>query len=150
MPNHDAIARRLWNGIAYADRDLLRMVIAPKAIWRMVGRSPMAGAHVGIDAILEFLASVGERADELESTLLEIFTNAEGAVLRYAIHAKRGGRVLDTEHLFRIRIEEARIVEGVFTPLDQERYDAFWTDEPAAHPAVTFSAPTGGTLRQRN
>ena len=52
MHPHDAIARRLWDGIASADTDVLRKVIAPKAIWRMYGNSPFAGAHIGLEAIL--------------------------------------------------------------------------------------------------
>jgi len=120
------IARRLWDAIANADEAQLRAVIASKAVWRMYGRSPLAGTHTGIDAIIGFLARVGELADELESSLIEIFSNDRGAVIRYSIHARRGERLLDTEHLFMIRIQETRIVEAVFAPLDQALYDEFW------------------------
>jgi len=124
------VAERLWNAIALADTDELREVIAPKAVWRMYGRSPLAGIHQGIDAILAFMAHAGELADELESSLLEVFTSGEGAVLRYSVRARRDERVLNTEHLFRIRIAEGRIVEGVFAPVDQDRYDRFWLGLP--------------------
>jgi ketosteroid isomerase-like protein len=124
------IAERLWNAIALADADELRGVIAPKAVWRMYGRSPLAGIYKGIDAILGFMAHTGELADELESSLLEVFTSGEGAVLRYSVRARREERVLNTEHLFMIRIAEGRIVEGVFAPVDQDRYDRFWLGLP--------------------
>ena len=128
---NQVLSQRLWDAIATADEAELRALIAPKAVWRMYGRSPLAGSHKGIDAILHFMASVGERADELESNLIEIFANDGGAVLRYSVRALRGDRSLDIEHLFMIRIRRGEVVEGVFAPLDQHRYDEFWLDPPA-------------------
>jgi ketosteroid isomerase-like protein len=117
----DAIARRLWNAIAQADVEQLRKLIAPKAVWRMYGQGPLAGTHVGIDAILDFMAKVGDLSDVLESNLIDVFTGETGVVLRYSIHARRGDRVLDIEHLFMIQVLDGVIIEGVFAPLDQER-----------------------------
>ncbi|MBW2275103.1 MAG: nuclear transport factor 2 family protein [Deltaproteobacteria bacterium] len=124
------VARRLWNAIAAADVDELRRVIAPHAVWRMHGRSPLAGDHVGIDAIFAFMAHTGELADELESDLLEIFSSEEGAILRYSVRTQRADRSLEIEHLFMIRVEDGQVVEGVFAPVDQERYDRFWLGLP--------------------
>ncbi len=124
-PNR-VIARRLWNAIAEADVHELREVIAPKAVWRMYGRNRWTGSYAGIDAILGFLASVGEQADELQSDLVDIFVSERGAVLRYKVHALRGDRVLDIEHLFMVRIDDGRVVEAVFALIDQHRYDRFW------------------------
>ena len=129
-PNR-VIARRLWTAIAAADSEALREVIAPKAIWRMYGESPLAGTYEGVEAILDFMATVGERADELGSDLVDIFVSDRGAVLRYSIHALRGDRVLDIEHLFLVRIDDGRVVEAVFAPIDQHRYDRFW-DAPSS------------------
>ena len=50
-----------------------------------------------------------------------------GAVLRYSIHAIRGTRSLDIEHLFMIRVVDGRITEAVFAPVDQDRYDRFFS-----------------------
>ena len=130
-PN-EVLAERLWNSIAVADVDQLARIIDPKAVWIMPGHGPLSGHHEGIDGILSFLARVGELADRLESTLLEIFVNDRGAVLRYAIHATRAGKTLDTEHLFTIRVRNSRIVEARFAPLDQEGYDEFWREDELA------------------
>ncbi len=121
------IARRLWDAIASADAPALHELLSEKAVWRMPGNSPLAGAYEGVDAILQFMARVGELTDDLRSDLLDIFVNDCGAVLRYNIHAFRGSQTLDTEHLFRIRIEKGRITLAVFAPLDQRRYDSFFT-----------------------
>ena len=82
--------------------------------------------HVGHDAVLALLARVGELSDELEAELLDIFVSDRGAVLHYAIEARRGLSTLETEHLFVIRIDDGVITDAVFAPVDQERYDRFW------------------------
>ena len=138
-PNR-TLARRLWNAIAAAEVEEVRAVIAPKSVWRLYGTSPLAGSYEGIDAILDFLASVGEGADELQSDLVDIFVSHRGAVLRYTTHALRGSRVLDVEQLLLLRIDDGRVVEAVFVPIDQHRHDRFWSD-PVARGRSGAEAP---------
>jgi ketosteroid isomerase-like protein len=120
------VARRLWNAIARGDAPALRELMSEKTVWRMPGESLVAGTYVGADAVLDFMARVGELTDDLHSDLIDIFTSDRGAVLRYVIHAARGTRRLDTEHLFAIRVVEGQITEAVFAPVDQQRYDRFF------------------------
>jgi len=125
-PNH-VIARCLWDAIARADASALRDLMSEKTVWRMPGDSLVAGTYVGADAVLDFMARVGELTDDLHSDLIDIFVSDRGAVLRYSIHAVRGTRSLDIEHLFVIRIVDGRITEAVFAPADQGRYDRFFS-----------------------
>jgi ketosteroid isomerase-like protein len=125
---HLVLARRLWSAIADADVQILREVLAPKTVWRMYGRSPLAGTFEGPEAVIAFMARVGELSDELEASLVDIFVSERGAVMRYRVAARRGSRRLDIEHLLLIEIEEGQIEQAVFAPLDQARYDRFWTD----------------------
>jgi ketosteroid isomerase-like protein len=125
---HLVVARRLWSAIADADVQILDEILAPKTVWRMYGRSPLAGTFEGRDAVMRFMGRVGELSDELEASLIDIFVSERGAVMRYRISARRGSRRLDIEHLLLIEIEQGRIEEGVFAPVDQERYDRFWLD----------------------
>jgi ketosteroid isomerase-like protein len=117
----------LWNAIASGEAQKLRDLLGDKSVWRMYGESPLAGTYVGTDAILDFMAHVGELADDLRSDLIDIYVNDGGAVLHYSIHATRGREVLDIESLFMIRVAGGRIVEGVFAPIDQQRYDRFFS-----------------------
>jgi ketosteroid isomerase-like protein len=131
MQEHDnfAIARRLWDAIATGDAPALRDLMSEKCTWRMPGSSVLAGAYVGADAILGFMARVGELTDDLQSDLIDIFVSEEGAVLHYGIHGIRGSQRLDTEHLFTIRIEDDQITGAVFAPIDQHEYDRFFTPD---------------------
>lgn len=121
------VARKLWDAIAMVDVPALNELLSDKCTWRMPGSSPLAGCYVGADAILEFMAHVGELTDDLQSDLIDIYVSEEGAVLRYSVHAVRGSERLDTEHLFPIRIEDGRITGAVFSPVDQLEYDRFFT-----------------------
>ena len=123
------VARRLWDAIAHADAPALRELMSEKTLWRMPGDSLVAGSYVGADAVLDFMARVGELTDDLHSDLIDVFVSDRGAVLRYSIHASRGTRSLDVEHLFVIRIVDGRITEAVFAPSDQGRYDRFFSPE---------------------
>ena len=125
-PNH-VIARCLWDAIARADASALRDLMSEKTVWRMPGDSLVAGTYVGADAVLDFMARVGELTDDLHSDLIDIFVSDRGAVLRYSIRAIRGARILDIEHLFVIRVVEGEITEAVFAPSDQQRYDRFFS-----------------------
>jgi len=121
------VARRLWDAIAHADAPALRELMSEKTVWRMPGDSLVAGTYVGADAVLDFMARVGELTDDLHSDLIDIFVSDRGAVLRYSIRAIRGARILDIEHLFVIRVVEGEITEAVFAPSDQQRYDRFFS-----------------------
>jgi len=127
-PNH-VIALRLWDAIAHADAPALRALMSEKTLWRMPGDSLVAGTYVGADAVLAFMARVGELTDDLHSDLIDIFASERGAVLRYSIHAIRGAGSLDIEHLFVIRVVEGRITDAVFAPNDQCRYDRFFSPQ---------------------
>ena len=124
--HHFEVSRCLWNAIADADVPVLRQVLAPKTVWHMPGRSPLAGTYVGVDAVLEFMAHIGELCDDLRSDLIDVFVSESGAVLRYAVTARRGPHELQVEQLFLTRIRDGRVEQARFVPLDQEAYDRFW------------------------
>jgi len=123
------VAQRLWDAIAEGDVRQLSQVLDEKCVWRMHGSGVLAGAYVGVDEILGFLARVGELTSDLHSDLIDVYVSDSGAILRYSVHAVRGIQELDTEHLFLVRISEGRIHSAVFAPIDQAAYDRFFTPQ---------------------
>ena len=123
---HRQTALQLWEAIASGNSDALREVLAPKTVWRMYGRSPLAGSYIGADAVLGLMAEVGERCDTMRAELVDVFVSERGAAMRYAIDARRGAHRLEIEHVLITRIACGKIVEAIFAPLDQEKYDRFW------------------------
>lgn len=123
------LAQRLWDAIAEGDVRQLCQVLDEKCVWRMYGSSPLAGAYIGVDEILGFMARVGELTSDLHSDLIDVYVSEAGAILRYSVHAVRGIQELDTEHLFVVRIAGGRITSAVFAPFDQAAYDRFFTPQ---------------------
>ena len=63
-----------------ADVETLREVLDAKTMWHMPGRSPLAGTYVGIDAVLDFMARVGELSDDLRADLIDVYVSERGAL----------------------------------------------------------------------
>jgi ketosteroid isomerase-like protein len=128
MANHPnaVLARRLWDGIALGDAPTLRSLLADRCVWRLHGRSPLAGTYVGADSVLDFMARVGELTDELRSELLDVCAGEGGGMIRYAIHATRGSQELETHQIFHFRTRHGLIVEADLVNVDSHAYDRFF------------------------
>lgn len=127
---HLELVKRLWNAGARGDADDLYAIYAPDAVLRSHGhQNPLAGEFKGVAEIIDFFARAGEIVEDLRSELLEFYTSARGAVMRYRTVATRGPKQLDIQYLFVFAIEDGRVVEATLVPTDQRAHDAFWRME---------------------
>lgn len=123
---HKTLALRLWDAIAAGDTVEVGRLVSASAVWHVSGSSPVAGTYWGASGLLDLLGAMGELIEgSLE--LLDVYSSDDGAVLRYCIDARRGARGIIDEQVALLRIVQERVVEGVFAPLDQERFDRFLT-----------------------
>jgi ketosteroid isomerase-like protein len=137
---HFWIAQKLWDGVAHGDAAQLRAILSPKIQWRIYGGGDLAGNYVGIDAVLDVLASVGDLTDEFRSDLIDIFVNDRGAVLRTRLEARRGSQELRVEQLVVLTVEGDRILQMMSVTNDRDQSDRFWK----AAPSRTGEAPRLG------
>jgi ketosteroid isomerase-like protein len=128
MHRNEDVTRRMWTAVADGDSEALEEVLAPGVIWRSVGNNPLSGEYFGPSAVIEYMAKIGDLADELTSTLEEIFTNSNGAVALHRVQARRGPRSLDMEYVIRLRISDGQVVSALSIPIDQAANDEFWSD----------------------
>jgi ketosteroid isomerase-like protein len=128
IENHPnaVLARELWSATAEGDADALRELFAEDIAWSTYGTNPLAGDLQGPEAVLSYLATVGEEADDLTSTLKSLFVNDEGAVILFHISATRGEKRLEVDYLMIFRLEGGLAVSAMMVPVDQEANDAFW------------------------
>jgi ketosteroid isomerase-like protein len=127
---HFEIAHELWDAVAHGDAAKLREILSPKVQWRNYGGGDLAGTFVGIDAVFDLLASLGDLTDELRSDLTDIFVNDRGAVLWLRVQARRGLDELRVERLVILTIEDGHIVQIVSVTNDQVQSDRFWKATP--------------------
>lgn len=123
---HAALMRRLWDAAARGDPDGVRDAYGPGAVLRAHGNNPVAGEFKGGRAIIDYLARMGELVDDLRLELLDVYSSADGAVVRYRTVADRGPKHLDMEYLYVGRVAGGRVVEADLVPSDQRRNDDFW------------------------
>jgi ketosteroid isomerase-like protein len=115
--------------VAHGDAAGLRGILAPKIQWRTYGASDLSGTFVGIDAVLDVLASMGDLTDELRSDLIDIFVNDRGAVLWTRVEARRGSQQLHIEQLIVLMIDGDQIVQIMSVTNDQDQSNRFWKVE---------------------
>jgi ketosteroid isomerase-like protein len=121
-----SIGERLWEAIAAGDAEGFREILSPEIRWRSHGTGDITGIFVGVDAVLDYLASAGDLVDKLRSDLIDIFASDRGVVLWYVVEANRGERELHSEQLLLLEIEGDRVVRGTVIPVSQQQTNRFW------------------------
>jgi uncharacterized protein len=125
------LAEAFWDAISTGDSARLREILSPEIRWHALGAGDLSGTYVGVDAVLDLMASCGDIVDQLESSLLDIYGSDRGAILRYSVEAQRGARKLHIEQFTQIDIRDGRIFEAVSAPMDQVESNQFWQSSGA-------------------
>jgi ketosteroid isomerase-like protein len=120
------LARTAWEAAAHGDRETLARVCAPEVAWHASGRGARAGVYRGIDAVLEYLASIGDAAERFDSSFEDVLVGDGMAAVLFRVLGERRGRRLDTGFILLFRVDEGRIAEVWAVPRDQHAVDEFW------------------------
>lgn len=129
-PNAE-LAKLAWEAIANSDIDALNDLWAPDIVWHVTNETPWFGDHVGIDAILDYLAAVGEAGESYDTRLIDVLVSDDRVLLVTGVSARRFGKQVETSQCLLARIEKARIAEVWTLPLDPEVFLGFWENPPA-------------------
>ena len=113
-----ALARRIFDAFERRDGFALRDCFAEDAVWRVGGRSRLAGEHRGRRAIIRFIGSLPRLSDVLESP--------GRAVVLYRARGVRKGIGLDIDQLLLFTIRDGIVVAVDAYPSDPIAFDAFW------------------------
>jgi len=98
------------------------------AVWHLPGRSPIAGDHQGVDAILGFFANLRELSGgTFKAELVDVLANDRNVVALQHATATRGAKRLDVTACQVMRVQNDRIheVRGYYS--DQYALDDFWS-----------------------
>jgi len=128
MPQHRnaVLVEKAWQAVAASDVEALLETFSPDIVWHVTGNNPWRGDHAGSEAILEYLAQVGESGDTYDATLEDVMTSADRAALVFSVKTRRNGVPLETSYVLLVRIAEGRIAEVWTLALDPARVDEFW------------------------
>jgi ketosteroid isomerase-like protein len=122
------LARRAWDAISRGDSEALRDTMTPDIVWRATARgTPWSGVHKGQDAVVDFLARVGEVSDFFQAQLVDVLASADRVLWVFHASFRRGGRVAELDYLLLGRTRDGRLAEIWTAPLDPETIERFWS-----------------------
>lgn len=122
------LAWRAWSAVADADIDSLRELWSEKIVWHATGRNPWAGIYEGPDAVLDYLAHVGESVDVFNARLDDVLSSENRMCLVFHVHTERSNRTLDLDYSLLARLENGKVAEVWTSPLDPSSLERFWLD----------------------
>jgi ketosteroid isomerase-like protein len=122
-----ALARRLWSAAAEGDAETMRVLLADDVVWKTVGRNPLSGVRRGPDEVFDYLAEVGETADDLLSRMDEVYVSDSAAVIKYHVTARRSGKLLEMDYFLLLEVVGAKVANALMVPVDAHVNDQFWS-----------------------
>jgi ketosteroid isomerase-like protein len=125
---HAKLARDVWRAVSSADLEALGRLTTDDLTWHASGRGPRSGSFRGREAVLDYLARIGEDTERFHSQLEDVLVGDLFTALLYRVQASRGDRKLDVGFVGILRIEADQIAEVWSVPRDQLAVDAFWAE----------------------
>jgi ketosteroid isomerase-like protein len=101
--------------------------VHPDFVYRIPGRSKIAGEFHGIEGFVDALTRLRDESDgTLELTPVAVLADDEHLLARARVTAQRGGQRLDTENCYAFRFVNGKVADGQVFLSDPEHVDDFW------------------------
>jgi ketosteroid isomerase-like protein len=114
---------------AFAEKDGITVgrLLGDDAVWRVPGRSTMAGEYRGRHEIFAFLRRTGELTEGTYRAELKGVWGGDGVVAAlYRATGVREGRALDIDQVLVFRFDGEELREVLAVPSDPDAFDGFW------------------------
>jgi hypothetical protein len=123
-----ARARELFAAFAAGDAEAMLAGLSEGIVWRIGGRSAIAGEYRGRD---ELFAQMKRWSELTQGTYRAQCTSAVADEARvvafYRATGTREGRTIDLEQLLVVTLDEGRWIDVRALPTDQYAFDEFWS-----------------------
>ena len=117
-------------GRFYAGGDAapLRELLTEDVVWHVPGRSPIAGDHSGIEAVMSYfeLRRALARAT-FRVHVRDVLTSGDLVIQLAGGTATLGGSEMGWETVGVFRVRDGKISEGRLVPFDQYLFDQVWS-----------------------
>jgi uncharacterized protein len=107
--------------------------VRPDFVYRIPGRSRVAGEFRGIDGFVEALTRLrDESAGTIELAPVAVLADDENLIARARVTAERRGKRLDTENCYAFRFVDGKVADGQVFLSDPDHVEDFWAtpEEP--------------------
>jgi ketosteroid isomerase-like protein len=124
-PNEDLV-RKGYEAFASGDVDWLNEHFADDIAWHTSGRNPLAGDHMGKQAVFDLFAKTMEvTGGTFRLELHDVLANDEHGVALVVASGERNGRRLEDRQVHVLHLEGEKVTEFWGHPGDQYRLDEF-------------------------
>ena len=74
----ESLARAAWDAVSAGDVNAIHALVSEDVVWHASGRGSRAGDYHGPAGILDYLAGIGESAEDFDVDLDDILIGARG------------------------------------------------------------------------
>jgi ketosteroid isomerase-like protein len=124
---HAKLARTAWQAASHGDTETLARVCTPDVVWHASGHGPRSGDYRGLEAVLDYLAAIGESAERFDSRFDDVLVGEARVAVLFHVTGRRGSKRLDTGYILLFRVEQGQIAEVWSICRDQHAVDEFWS-----------------------
>lgn len=124
-PNEELV-RKAFAAFTAGDMDTISGLFAEDIVWHVPGRSRLAGAHRGVEAVMGYYGGLDEatggtfQIDELQ----DVIANDQRAIAMQKSSAKKNGAVFNFNEVLVFQIADGKIAEVWEYTNDLYEYDA--------------------------
>ena len=120
------LAQSACEAVAHADAETLAHLCKKDVVWHVTGSGPRAADYRGLEAVVDYLRSLGEAAEQFNLDPVAVMGGEDRAAVIFHITGQRHGRVLDNHNVLLFRIEDQRIAEIWSVSFDERADEEFW------------------------
>jgi len=120
------LARQSWQAVADSDVETLKALWAPDVVWHVTSNNRWHGDHVGHEAVLEYLAQVGEAGDTYDAALEDVLVSDERIAMVFSVKTRLGPHELETSYMLSARVRHGQLVEIWALPFEPVKSAEFW------------------------
>jgi ketosteroid isomerase-like protein len=125
-PNAETF-RRGYTAFQTGDLDTVRSLFAPDIVWNVPGRNRFAGAHRGVDDVINlFVQQFQETDGTFKVEVHDILANDEHAVALATASAERGGKSVSDRYTHVAHFKDGKVTEAWIFDEDPSKFDDFW------------------------
>lgn len=126
-PDED-IVRRGYEAFSRGDIDTLRGLLAHDVVWHVPGRSPLAGDHQGVDAVLAYFAQTMERTGgTFRVEVHDVIANDHHTIGLHVARGQRQGKEWTDSQVLVCHLRDGKVASVWQHYLDAYGTDDFWS-----------------------
>lgn len=124
----EEVVRRGYDAFSRGDMETLREIFADDIEWHVPGRSPLAGDHKGVDAVLGYFGQTMElTGGTFEVSVHDVVAGDDHTIGLHTAKGERSGKRLEDDQILVFHLSDGRVASVWQYFTDTYANDDFWS-----------------------